>query len=183
MLDKSAQKELLKFSRTVLENYFQGKNTTVLPENQFLLEKAGAFVTLTINGQLRGCIGNFSANQPLWEAVKDMSLAAAFDDPRFSPLKKEELKEVEIEISVLSPRKKISSYQEIVMGKHGVYIERDGRGGTFLPQVAEEFNNDRDAFLAALCLHKAGLPPDSYKDPKTNLYIYTCQILKEKMKS
>jgi len=180
MLSKTAQLELLKFSRKVLENFFQKKETTELPKNKSLLEKAGAFVTLTINGKLRGCIGSFSIDKPLWEVVKEMTLAAAFSDPRFLPLSQEELKEAKIEISVLSPKKKVNSYKEIVMGKHGVYVERDGRGGTFLPQVAKDFGNNREAFLSALCSHKAGLPADSYKDPKTNLYIYTCQVFREK---
>ncbi len=109
-----------------------------------------------------------------------MTLAAAFSDPRFLPLTRGELKKVRIEISVLSERKKINSYKEIMMGKHGVYVERNGHSGTFLPQVAEDFNNDREAFLSSLCLHKAGLPADSYKDPQTNLYIYTCQVFSEK---
>lgn len=180
-LNKDSQKELLRFSRKVLESYI--KNGT-LPDdktdNENLLKKRGAFVTLTKKAELRGCIGDFSASKSLWETVKSMTIAASTEDPRFWPVKKEELSDIGIEISVLSKRLKVSSYKEIVMGKHGVYLERGGRGGTFLPQVAEDFNNDRDAFLSALCSHKAGLPSDCYKDPKTNLDVYTAQVFNEK---
>ena len=111
-------------------------NKETLPE---LFKKPfGAFVTLKINGSLRGCIGRFISSDPLYEVVLESSQSSAFEDPRFSPLTKEELPDTDIEITVLGPLKKISSPKEIVLGRHGIYIKKDYRSGTMLPQVAIE---------------------------------------------
>ena len=137
-LSRQEKEMLLNRARRALEDYFEkGEVPDEPPPTSRLAQKRGVFVTLKKNGQLRGCIGDFSANEPLWEKVKKMALAAAFDDPRFLPLSPEELDEIKIEISVLSPMRKVNSVEEIEMGKHGVYLKYGQRSATFLPQVAK----------------------------------------------
>ena len=153
------------------KNYFPSK-----PENTFLQKKLAVFVTLRKEGQLRGCIGQLVAREPLYMAVANMAQAAAFDDHRFSKVQLQELADIQIEISILSPQQRIYDYKEIKMGVDGVWIRKGVRSGVFLPQVAEETNWDRETFLENLCLHKAFLPADSYKDPSTELYVF--QVVK-----
>ncbi len=109
-----------------------------------------------------------------------MALAAAFDDPRFPPLSEDELKEIKIEISIMTPRQKIDDWKKIELGKHGVVIQNGPRSGTFLPQVATETGWSLEEFLGQLCTQKTGLPEDCYKDPKTNIYTFEVQIFEEK---
>lgn len=130
----------------------------------------GAFVTLYENKQLRGCIGTFEPSQPLYEVVRDMTISSAFNDTRFNPVSSEELDSIEIEISVLTPRKKISSIDEIEIGKHGIYIQKGSLGGTYLPHVATQMGWDVEEFLSSCSRDKAGLSADGYKD--ADIYIY-----------
>ena len=153
-------------------------NKETLPE---LFKKPfGAFVTLKINGSLRGCIGKFISSDPLYEVVLESSQSSAFEDPRFSPLTKEELPGTDIEITVLGPLKKISSPKEIVLGRHGIYIKKDYRSGTMLPQVAIENNWSVDEFLGYTSRDKAGIGWDGWKN--ADLYIYEGIVLEEKQK-
>jgi len=145
-----------------------------------LRKELGAFVTLKINGNLRGCIGQFTANNPLYEVVKQMALASAFQDPRFAPLTKEEFEKTEIEISVLGPMKKIKNISEIVIGKHGIYIKKDFRSGTMLPQVATENHWTVEEFLGYTSRDKAGLGWSGWKDAE--IYIYEAAVLEENKK-
>jgi len=147
------------------------------PQSAMLLEERAVFVTLRIDEDLRGCIGEMVASKPLYLAVFEMARSAAFKDPRFSPLTKEEFNLVEIEISVLTPMVKINSYKEIDLGIDGVWLRKGGRSGVFLPQVATETGWDLDTFLKNLCSHKAGLPAEAYKDPATEIYKYQVEIL------
>jgi AmmeMemoRadiSam system protein A len=124
---------------------------------------------------LRGCIGHLEAVQPLLQTVREMAAAAAFHDPRFRPLKKEELADLEIEISVLSPMRLIQSTDEIEVGRHGLYVVQGFCRGLLLPQVATQYNWDRLAFLEQTCC-KAGLHPDAWKEPSTKIYIFTADI-------
>jgi len=140
----------------------------------------GAFVTLHKYGQLRGCIGNLIGEKPLYLTVIDMAIESAVDDPRFPPLKLEELKDIEIEISVLSPLEKIDDPKDIILGKHGVLVRKGFRSGVFLPQVAEETGWSKEEFLSYLCSHKAGLPPYAWKEKDTELYIFTAEVFSEK---
>jgi AmmeMemoRadiSam system protein A len=144
-------------------------------ESQKLAEKRGAFVTLKTHGQLRGCIGHIAAIKPLSQTVIDMAQAAAFQDPRFPPLSKNELKDLEIEISVLTPFRTIEDIQEIQVGKHGLYMERGYQSGLLLPQVATEYGWDTQTFLEQTC-QKAGLPRDAWKDKKTKIQIFSAEI-------
>jgi MEMO1 family protein len=145
-----------------------------------LNKKMGAFVTLKINGELRGCIGRFISTDPLYEVVNQMAEASAFGDSRFTPLTKAEFEKTDIEISVLGPLKKIKDTSEIVLGKHGIYIKKDFRTGTMLPQVATEQKWTLEQFLGYTSREKAGLGWNGWKD--ADIYIYEAVVLEEKNK-
>jgi AmmeMemoRadiSam system protein B/AmmeMemoRadiSam system protein A len=173
------KKELLRIARTTLERYLRGEKVSAeRPKSERLVEKTGVFVTLKKHGELRGCIGYIQGVEPLYKAVATMAINSATEDPRFPPVRPEELKEIEIEITVLSPLKRISDVKEIVVGKHGIYIKRGFYSGLLLPQVATENNWTREEFLNHTCL-KAGLPPSAWKDKNTEIYIFTGEIIKE----
>lgn len=182
MISKKGKKELLRIARHVIECAATGKDSACsCPEGcPDLNEHCGAFVTLMINGQLRGCIGRFIADEPVWRVVEQMAHSAAMDDPRFLPLDKSEVAKTDIEISVLSPLERTKDPLSMEIGKHGIYIRRGGRSGTFLPQVATEFNMTKEQFLSECCAHKAGLRPDAWKDPETEVFLYTAQVFGEK---
>ena len=145
-----------------------------------LKQITGAFVTLKINHELRGCIGCVIAQIPLFETVCEAAQAAAFQDPRFNPLSADEFDKVQIEISVLSPFEPISSYDEIEIGKHGLLLDEGGRA-VLLPQVASENNFDRAQFLTALC-HKAGLYGEYWKERMLKIKVFTAIVFSEKIK-
>lgn len=179
-LDENAQKEALEIARKTLEEYLSLRKTLSLSaKNEILNQPLGCFVTLRKNDELRGCIGEFEPSQPLFKVIQEMAIAAATEDPRFPPVKSEELKEIKIEISVMTPKKKIGNWKEIQLGKHGVVIQKDNRAGTFLPQVATETGWNLEEFLAQLCSQKAGLSPDCYKDPSVNFFTFEAQVFEE----
>jgi len=170
---------LLQLARDTIAAALSGRKAEPrVPPFEGLREPRGAFVTLHRHGQLRGCIGTFEARAPLYEVVREMALAAAFNDPRFPPLSAEELPEVEIEISVLSPLRR-GRPEEVEVGRHGVYVVKGAYRGVLLPQVAVEHGWDRETFLDHVCL-KAGLPPRCWQDPETELYLFTAEIFSEK---
>jgi AmmeMemoRadiSam system protein B/AmmeMemoRadiSam system protein A len=180
LLDEKAQKEALEIARETLESYLKdGKTLKVEVENEVLNQKLGAFVTLRKNGQLRGCIGRFEPNESLWQVIQKMAISAAAEDLRFPPVTLGELKNIEIEISVLSPRRKIHDWHEIELGKHGVYVQKGMQGGVFLPQVATENNWDLETFMGTLCTQKAGLPWDCWKQEDVDLFIFTAQVFEK----
>lgn len=179
-LDEGSQKELLQLARRVLEDHLQGKEIkTIQSTSSALQEPVGAFVTLHKKGELRGCIGHLVAEGPLYETVKEMAVAAATQDYRFPPVSFEELQEIDIEISVLSPFREVKDVHEIEVGRHGLMMTRGGHRGLLLPQVATEYGWDRETFLAHTCF-KAGLPPDAWKDPQTKIEIFSAQVFGEK---
>ena len=141
-------------------------------DSEALKEKRGAFVTLKKRGHLRGCIGYIKAVKPLWETVQEMAVAAAFHDPRFPSLQPDEIRDLTFEISVLSPLRHIKDINEIEVGKHGLYIVRGCNSGLLLPQVAVEYEWDRESFLKETC-YKAGLPSQAWKDKETQIYIFS----------
>jgi AmmeMemoRadiSam system protein B/AmmeMemoRadiSam system protein A len=143
-------------------------------------KQLGAFVTLKIGGSLRGCIGRFISSDPLYEVVRASAISSAFEDPRFSPLTKQEFEKTEIEITVLGPLKKINNISEIVLGKHGIYIKKDFRSGTMLPQVATENGWTVEEFLGYTSRDKAGLGWDGWKDAE--LFIYVGIVLEDNKK-
>jgi AmmeMemoRadiSam system protein A len=144
-----------------------------------LSARCGAFVTLKVGGQLRGCIGHITGSRALVETVKEVALSSAFEDPRFSPLRAEEWDRVHIEISVLSPFEEIGDVNRIEVGVHGIMVRRGSHSGLLLPQVASEQGWDRDAFLSHTCL-KAGLPPEAWSWPQTRIEIFSAQVFAEK---
>jgi len=144
-----------------------------IPET--LKQHQGAFVTIKKKGELRGCIGYLKGYLPLHETVEQMAVQAAFHDPRFDAISKEEFKDLEIEISVLSPLKKIENIEEIQVGVHGIFIEKGFYSGLLLPQVATEYGWDRKTFLEHTC-YKAGLHKDAYKEKDTHIYIFSAEV-------
>ncbi len=145
-------------------------DTTVFPPQTSLTQKCGAFVSLHKQGRLRGCIGHFGEDVPLHETVAQMARAAAFEDPRFSPVRPEELDDIEIEISVLTPMRRIQSLDEFELHRHGIYIRKGFRSGTFLPQVADEVDWTKEEFVGHCSQDKAGLGWDGWREAE--LYVY-----------
>ncbi|MDD5465457.1 MAG: AmmeMemoRadiSam system protein B [Candidatus Omnitrophica bacterium] len=181
MLNIQQRKKLLKIARQAIEEYLKtGKKLEVSEADPVLSQKMGSFVTLTEHGGLRGCIGNLTANQPLYLTVRDMAIAAAADDPRFSPVGLTEVKNIKLEISVLSPLERVVSAENIELGKHGVLVRKGAQSGVFLPQVATETGWNKEEFLNNLCSQKAGLPPGAWKDKNTELYVFTAEVFSEK---
>ena len=135
-----------------------------------LSSKCGAFVSLHKQGRLRGCIGHFGEDTPLHEIVAEMAHAAAFEDPRFMPVTRDELDDLDIEISVLTPMRRIQSLDEFQLHRHGIYIRKGYRSGTFLPQVADEVNWTKEEFVGHCSQDKAGLGWDGWRDAE--LYVY-----------
>lgn len=140
-----------------------------------LVRPAGCFVTLYVDGQLKGCLGTFDASRPLLRGVVEMARAAATRDPRFSPVEPSDLPRLKLSISVLSPLRPIADVGEIEIGRHGLEISRGHRRGVLLPQVAVEHGMDRDAFLAETCL-KAGLASDAWKEPETRIRVFEAEV-------
>jgi len=181
VLTEEEKIELLKIARKTISDYLKDGNIERLDESKLssnLLAKAGAFVTLKEAGQLRGCIGSFNPDQSLYKVVQSMAIASATEDYRFTPVVKSEVSKLEIEISVLTPLKKINSINEIVLGKHGIYIKKGGRSGTFLPQVATGTGWNLEEFLGHCAQDKAFIGWDGWKD--ADIYTYEAIVFEEK---
>jgi AmmeMemoRadiSam system protein A len=171
------KKLLLQMARASIEAHLLDKPLPALETvPRSLCESRGAFVSLHRKGQLRGCIGYLEAVKPLGQTVREMATAAAFHDPRFRPLGREELADLEVEISVLSPMRLIKNPDEIQVGTHGLYIVQGSCRGLLLPQVATEYKWDRLTFLQQTCC-KAGLPPDAWNEPGAKIYLFTAEII------
>jgi len=170
---------LLKAARQSIGSLFDGKEPDKpdLKKYPLLKEKLGAFVTLTINHDLRGCIGYIIGREPLFDTICSAAIHAAVNDPRFSALKKSEFEKIKIEISILSEFKPINNYDEIAIGTHGLYLD-EGGGGLLLPQVATEHHLNREEFLSALC-NKAGFYSEFWKERMLNIKIFTAEIFSE----
>jgi len=178
-LTSGQKRTLLKVARQTLEHHLSGKKLPVVAAGAGLLaERRGAFVTLNKHGRLRGCIGYIQPVKPLAEAVQEMALAAATRDDRFPPVKHEELKDIEIEISVLSRLERVKDVSEIKIGRDGLYIIQGRRSGLLLPQVATEWGYGRGEFLEQVC-RKARLDKDAWKDKDSILYRFTADIFHE----
>jgi MEMO1 family protein len=177
---KEEKKKLFKIVRNTLETKFFNDKKYIIDEASLpeaLKQPMGAFVTLKIKGSLRGCIGRFTSSDPLYNVVQESSLSSAFDDPRFTPLTKQEYINTDIEITVLGPLKKIENINEIVLGKHGIYIKKGNNSGTMLPQVAIENKWTLEEFLGYTSKEKAGLGWYGWKDAE--IYIYEGVVLEE----
>jgi AmmeMemoRadiSam system protein A len=155
------------------------KRTPRYPQpTEVLKKKCGAFVTLHKRGKLRGCIGFVVAGKPLIDTVAEAAQSSAFADPRFSTLTQRELKEIDIEISVLSPMRRIESVEEIEVGTHGIMLRNGLRSGLLLPQVATEYGWDRETFLTHTC-YKAGLSGECWRSPETEIEIFSAVVFGE----
>jgi len=181
LLNAKEKERLLQIARETLKAYLNnGEKLSVEEDDPILNKEMGAFVTLDKNGQLRGCIGNIIGKGPLYQTVSDMAIEAGIHDPRFSPVSPEELEDIDIEISVLSPLKKIDNPDQIVMGKHGVMVKKGFRSGVYLPQVAVETGWNREEFMNSLCMQKAGIPRDSWKNKGCDIYIFSAEVFGER---
>jgi len=181
-MDISAQEKiyLLKLTRkTIAEKLNIDFAELVESKSDLLFSKSGAFVTLHIEDQLRGCIGYIISDQPLGQTIKDAAIQAAFHDPRFSPLKKSEFENIHIEISVLSEPFPMNSYDEIVVGEHGLIVSEGMNRGLLLPQVPIDHNMNKEEYLSALC-QKAGLAPFYWKEKTLNIEMFTADVFSEK---
>jgi len=176
-LDK---KHLLEIARRTLERYLDDETLVAFNPDKLspnLNQEGGAFVTLTKSGALRGCIGRFAGSDPLYITVQKMAIAAATQDSRFKPVTREELDELEIEISVLSSLQPIQSKDEIVMGKHGIYMRKGFSTGTFLPQVGKKYGWTVDEFLGRCARDKAGIGYYEWKDAE--LFVFEATVFSE----
>lgn len=180
MLNPAEKAALLKLARRAIEAGAGAYTRPVnpVPGSEALKDDAGVFVTLNRNGRLRGCIGVFASKDPLWKTVHDNAVAAAFKDPRFMSVEPEELGDIDIEISVISPLRLITDVNEIEVGRHGIFIMKGRNRGVLLPQVAVDHGFDRETFLAETCL-KAGLPEEAWEDG-ASIYIFEAEIFGEK---
>jgi AmmeMemoRadiSam system protein B/AmmeMemoRadiSam system protein A len=177
-LTEAQREELLALARTTIEAHLiAGQMPDYETDDPALVRRSGVFVTLRQHGELRGCIGHTRADLPLYRAVQEMAVAAATGDPRFASLKSEDLADVTVEISVLSPYRRLTDVNEVQVGTHGLMIYKDGRQGLLLPQVPVEQGWDGEAFLENLCL-KAGLPGDCWQSGAT-LYAFTAVVFGE----
>jgi uncharacterized protein len=175
-LTENERQTLLKLAKDTVASRLTGREAPPPPvKPEIMQEKRGAFVCVKKRGNLRGCIGYVQAVKPLGAAISEMAEAAAFQDPRFPPLRQNEFDELTFELSILSPLKQIADTNEIEVGTHGLYIVRDFHSGLLLPQVATECGWDRKTFLEQTCC-KAGLPPDAWRDPDTRIYAFSADV-------
>lgn len=177
MLTDRDKCELIRVARLRIEKHLTPENRREHSGNanrSSLQVRCGAFVSLYIKGTLRGCIGTFSEHEPLYTTVQNMALSAATTDSRFSPVTKEELVDLKIEISVLSPKIQISGPEEIILGKHGIYIQQGMNRGTLLPQVAINQNWNVEQFLGNCAKYKAGIGWNGWKN--ADLYTYEALV-------
>lgn len=171
---------LLRIARDALEARARGAAMPPLPPglSETLLQPQGAFVSLHQEGDLRGCIGTFFADEALAHAVQKMAVAAGWEDPRFRPLSASELARIQIEISALSPLRPIEDLKEIEVGKHGLFVTKGMHRGVLLPQVATEYGWDRERFLDQTCV-KAGLRADAWRKGGVKVEVFSAEVFGE----
>jgi AmmeMemoRadiSam system protein A len=178
-LTRKQQDRLLELARTTIANYVEdGYWEETVVEDPALQQEAGAFVTIRVNRALRGCTGYMKEDKPLFQVVKEMAISAALSDPRFSPLRQEELPNLSLGISVLSPLSELDDVEDIQIGVHGLLISYQGKRGVLLPQVSAERGWDRETYLTNLC-YKAGLAGDAWQQG-ASLFSFTAEVFGEK---
>ena len=179
MLGHEEKRELLRIAREAIVNRLCNKPASAASTNlEALLKPRGAFVTLRIGGQLRGCIGHIESSQPLAHVVAEVAEKAAVDDPRFVPLTIREFEQTSIEISILSPLRQITNMEEIEVGVHGLLLEAASNRGLLLPQVAVEYKWNREQFLEATA-KKAGLDERAWQNADAKLFVFSAEIVEE----
>lgn len=179
-ISEKDKKQLLLGARESIRSILENTASIPIDYKDFPLLKnnAGAFVTLRINKNLRGCVGYIFPRMNLYETVCDAAVQAAFNDSRFFPLSAEELEKVEIEISILNYPVPINDYNEIRIGEHGILLNENENKALLLPQVAVENNFNREKFLCALC-EKAGMDIFAWQKKKINLFVFTADVFSE----
>ena len=185
-MNEAQKKILLKVARDTVEAVIKRVPTqTPKSDAPELNAHCGCFVTLKNQERLRGCIGQFTSERPLIELVAQMAKASATSDPRFfaDPITANELEQLDIEISVLSPLRLTREPLSLRLGIDGIYIKRNGASGCFLPQVATETGWSKEEFLSYCCVHKASLPPDAWKDAETEVYLFTAEVFSAEFKN
>ena len=181
-MNETARKRLLQIARQSVTAAVQGMPLPKLDETDPELQgKQGCFVTLKNGEDLRGCLGHFTSAKPLWKLVNETARSAATEDPRFwsCPITPDELAHLNIEISVLSPLRRIANPLGIELGVDGIYIRRGAAAGCFLPQVATETGWSKEEFLSHCCSHKAGLSADAWRDPDTEVLTFHAEVFGE----
>lgn len=179
-IEAEQKKYLLNLARASIEAELAGRVLEYPRREDPLLQlELGAFVTLKLNGELRGCIGYIEGFQALDQTISEMAKSAAFSDPRFPPVGKAELAEIRIEISILSKLQPVKAIDEIEIGRDGLLIRNNFTSGLLLPQVATEWNWERQEFLEHTCL-KAGLDRQAWKLPENKLFSFSAEIFSEK---
>ena len=171
---------LLDIARETVDSWVKDRKVPEFdtPEG-ILIEDGAAFVTLRKHGKLRGCIGHIIAREPLWLSVRNNAVNASSRDRRFPPVKPDELSEITVEVSVLTPPEPVKNPTDIILGTDGVIVRKGFRSGVYLPQVATETGWDRETFLSTLCSHKAGLKPDCHYDPDVTLLKFQAIVFEE----
>jgi AmmeMemoRadiSam system protein A len=170
----------LVFARQVIAHSTRRDGTTDAPSAPAESRAhSGVFVTLHKHGRLRGCMGVLDDTLPLAEALCQAAVSAAAHDPRFSPVAPGELPDVQVEVSILSPPQRMKSLDDLELGRHGVLVQRGLQRGLFLPQVAVEHHMDKETFLGLCCREKAGLPAEAWRDPATEVLIFTAEVYRE----
>ncbi len=177
LADREKQQLLELARRALIAGVEKREPIQYFPDDEILRQPGGAFVTLHRRGRLRGCVGQLPSNDPLVEVVAHCAKAAALEDPRFKPVPAEELAEIEIELSILSPLDDVT-LEKIEPGKHGLVVSHGWRRGVLLPQVATEFNWQAERFLEETCV-KAGLEREAWKDPHTLVQAFTAEVFSE----
>ena len=178
-MDDTQKQTLLKVARDTVEAVIKrGATPKPTSDDPQLNAPCGCFVTLKNQGRLRGCIGRFISDIPLIELVVEMAKASAAGDPRFfaDPITAGELERLDVEISVLSPLERTDDPLSLRLGIDGIYIKKGRASGCFLPQVATETGWTKEEFLSHCCAHKAGLPADAWKDPETEVDLFTAEV-------
>ena len=162
MTSEADRLALLKIARDAILAHVSGSPPAPIAPDEGLLQRAGAFVTLHADNELRGCIGHVQTDQPLWQVVRECAIAAGTRDPRFAPVTPAEVPRLQIELSILGALEPVAALDEIEIGRHGLVVERGWQRGLLLPQVATEWRWDRRQFVEQTC-HKAGLPLDAWQ--------------------
>ena len=178
MLSSDERRELLDLARETVKAAAAGDPLPEPEPSEGLKGDGAAFVSLFKGGDLRGCIGHIHAHGPLWKSVREMARAAALEDNRFSPVRPEEVDALKLDISVLTPMRRISGMEEIKVGRDGLYIRKGGYTGLLLPQVATKYGWDAKRFFEQTCI-KAQLPAIAWQDDEAEIYAFEAEIIEE----